>query len=307
MIATVNVLNLAAAGKPKFFSFVSSTSTLDTDHFFSLSDKLVSEGKSGILESDDLSGSATGLTGGYGQSKWAAEYIIRRAGDRGLRGCIIRPGYVTGASNNGSSNTDDFLLRLLKGCVQLGKIPDIRNTVNMVPVDHVARVVTATAFHPPKENELAVAHVTAHPRIFLRDYLIQLKKYGYNVEVESYNDWKLSLEHSVIARGEDNALYPLLHMVLDGLPDNSRAPELDDTNAVTSLRRDISWTGVDASAGKGATPEQIGIYIAFLNKVGFLPEALAEGELPLPEVSLSQKQVDLVASGAGARASSAAV
>lgn len=128
-------MSLAAVGKPKFFDFVSSTSTLDTEYYFNLSDKLVSEGKPGILESDDLMNSASGLTGGYGQSKWAAEYIIRRAGERGLRGCIVRPGYVTGASTNGSSNTDDFLLRFLKGSVQLGKIPDIENSVNMVPVD----------------------------------------------------------------------------------------------------------------------------------------------------------------------------
>ena len=167
VISTINVMSLAAVGKPKFFDFVSSTSTLDTEYYFNLSDKLVSEGKPGILESDDLMNSASGLTGGYGQSKWAAEYIIRRAGERGLRGCIVRPGYVTGASANGSSNTDDFLLRFLKGSVQLGKIPDIENSVNMVPVDHVARVVVATSLNPPKENELAVAQVTGHPRILL--------------------------------------------------------------------------------------------------------------------------------------------
>ncbi|CDO92459.1 unnamed protein product [Kluyveromyces dobzhanskii CBS 2104] len=306
VVATVNVMSLAGSGKPKYFTFVSSTSTIDTEHFFSLSDKLVSEGKSGILESDDLSGSAVGLTSGYGQSKWAAEYIIRRAGERGLRGCIVRPGYVTGASSNGSSNTDDFLLRFLKGVVQLGQIPDISNTVNMVPVDHVARVVTASAFNPPSANELAVAQVTGHPRILFKDYLYQLKSYGYDVEIQDYADWKLSLEHSVIARGEDNALYPLLHMVLDGLAENTRAPELDDKNAALSLKKDIDWTGVDVSAGKGATPEQVGIYIAFLVKVGFLPPPPAAGKLPLPEITLSEEQIRLVSSGAGARGSSAA-
>lgn len=305
VISTVNVMKLASVGKPKFFNFVSSTSTIDTDHFFSLSDKSVAEGKTGILESDDLSGSATGLTGGYGQSKWAAEYIIRRAGERGLRGCIVRPGYVTGASMNGSSNTDDFLLRFLKGSVQLGKIPDISNTVNMVPVDHVARVVTATALNPPKTDSLAVAHVTGHPRMLFKDYLYQLKNYGYAVEIEGYETWKKSLEDSVVGRGEENALFPLLHMVLDGLAENTRAPELDDTNAVASLKKDIEWTGVDVSSGKGATPEQIGIYISFLNRVGFLPPAPSKGELPLPAISLTEEQVDLVASGAGARSSAA--
>ncbi|CAI4058807.1 hypothetical protein N7582_001204 [Saccharomyces uvarum] len=306
VISTINVMNLAAVGKPKFFDFVSSTSTLDTEYFYSLSDKLVSQGKSGILESDDLMESASGLGGGYGQSKWAAEYIIRRAGERGLRGCIVRPGYVTGASANGSSNTDDFLLRFLKGSVQLGKIPDISNTVNMVPVDHVARVVVATALNPPKENELAVAQVTGHPRILFKDYLYTLHDYGYDVDVENYSDWKKTLEASVIDRNEDNALYPLLHMVLDNLPQSTKAPELDDRNAVVSLKKDISWTGVDWSNGMGITSEDVGIYIAFLNKVGFLPPPTHNDKIPLPSIELTQAQMSLVASGAGARGSSAA-
>jgi len=305
VIGTINVMNMAASGKPKFFDFVSSTSVLDTDYFFNLSDKLVSEGKTGILESDDLHGSATGLSGGYGQSKWAAEYIIRQAGQRGLRGCIVRPGYVTGCSENGSSNTDDFLLRCLKSAVQLGKIPDISNTVNMVPVDHVAQVVVSTSLNPPKNTEVAVAQVTGHPRILLKDYLYTLHKYGYSVAIESYTNWKKSLEIAVIDKNEDNALYPLLHMVLDDLPGNTRAPELDDANAVASLKEDSKWTGVDKSAGMGATPEQVGIYIAFLNKVGFLPSASSSISTALPDIKLSTEQIELVSSGAGARSSSA--
>lgn len=305
VIGTVNVMNLAATGKPKFFDFVSSTSVLDTDHYFNLSDKLVSEGKAGILESDLLEGSATHLSGGYGQSKWAAEYIIRQAGLRGLRGCIVRPGYVTGCSSNGSSNTDDFLLRCLKSAVQLSKIPDISNMVNMVPVDHVAQVVVSTALNPPKDTEVAVAHVTAHPRISFKDYLFSLKKYGYSVEIESYSQWKKTLETAVIDNNEENALYPLLYMVLDNLPESTKAPELDDTNAVIALKKDAGWTGKDKSDGMGATSKQIGIYISFLNRVGFLPAPTGASTMSLPLVELSTEQVELVSSGAGARTSSA--
>lgn len=306
VISTINVMNLAAEGKPKLFDFVSSTSTLDTDYFFNLSDKLSSKSKLGISESDDLHGSSSGLSGGYGQSKWAAEYIIRRAGERGLRGTIVRPGYVTGFSGNGSCNTDDFLLRCLKSAVQLGKIPDISNSVNMVPVDQVAQVVVSTSLSPPKENELAVAHVTAHPRISFRDYLYSLKQYGYDVEIEDYSSWKKSLETAVIDQNQDNALYPLLHMVLDDLPGNTRAPELDDSNAVISLKKDATWFGIDRAVGAGATPEQIGIYIAFLNKVGYLPAATGSGTLALPTITVPQEQIDLIVSGAGVRSSSAA-
>ena len=45
VIGTINVLNMAGEGKAKFFSFVSSTSALDTDYFVNLSDELLAQGK----------------------------------------------------------------------------------------------------------------------------------------------------------------------------------------------------------------------------------------------------------------------
>lgn len=98
---TVDTLLLCASGKPKNFAFVSSTSVLDSDHYFKLSDTIMEGGGSGVPESDDLEGSAYDLGTGYGQSKWAGEYIVREAGRRGLGGCIIRPGYVVGDSKSG--------------------------------------------------------------------------------------------------------------------------------------------------------------------------------------------------------------
>lgn len=306
VISTINVMALAASGKPKFFNFVSSTSTLDTDYYFKLSDKLINSGQTGILEDDDLMGSKTGLVGGYGQSKWVAEFLIREAGTRGLKGCIVRPGYVTGASLNGSCNTDDFLLRFLKGTIQIGKIPDINNTVNMVPVDHVARVVVATALHPPSMRTMAVAHVTGHPRPTFKGYLSSLRGYGYDVSIVTYEEWKVALQKFISLKGEELALYPLLHMVLDNLDLNTRAPELDDRNAVHSLKKDMLWTGIDATPGKGVTDYQMGIYISFLIAVNFIPAPSREGDLRLPKLQISDEQIKLVVSGAGTRGSSAA-
>lgn len=59
------------------------------------------KGGAGVPESDDLEGSAGDLGTGYGQSKWAGEYLVREAGRRGLSGCVVRPGYVVGDSKTG--------------------------------------------------------------------------------------------------------------------------------------------------------------------------------------------------------------
>ena len=97
---------------------------------------------------------------------------------------------------------------MVKGCIQLGHTPDMNNTVNMVPVDHVARVIVASALCPPGDNgDLAVAQVTGHPRLTFRQYLGALETYGYRVPEVDYPAWSESLKDYVgDAKREQHAL-----------------------------------------------------------------------------------------------------
>ncbi|KAK9491995.1 hypothetical protein V1508DRAFT_398387 [Lipomyces doorenjongii] len=292
VLGTVYAMSLAAEGKPKIFSFVSSTSAIDSEHYVRLSDAITAKGGDGVLEADDLQGSKSGLGNGYGQSKWAAEHIIREAGRRGLTGAIIRPGYVTGESKRGITNTDDFIVRMIKGCTQLGLTPDIYNTVNMVPVDHVARVVVASSFYSPLTDGLRVVHVTGHPRLRFNEFLDTLVTYGYKTKKVDYIPWRIALERYVVEDSKDNALYPLLHFVLDNLPQSTKAPELDDRNAVAALKFDGEhWTGEDVSTGKGITEEIMGVYLAYLVEIGFLDKP-GEGKKVLPGVVLDDYVIE---------------
>lgn len=196
VMGTIDALKLCASGKAKQFAFVSSTSALDKDYYVQESERIIADGGNGISEEDDLEGSSVGLGTGYGQSKWAGEYLVREAGRRGLKGTIIRSGYVLGDSTTGTTNTDDFLIRMLKGCIQLSARPNINNTVNMVPVDHVARIVIATAFHPPVVP-IGVAHVTGHPRLRFNEFLGALETWGYDVKQTDYVPWSMLLEQYV--------------------------------------------------------------------------------------------------------------
>ncbi|PHH58580.1 hypothetical protein CDD81_5199 [Ophiocordyceps australis] len=243
VISTLDALRLCNEGKPKTFTFISSTSVLDTDYYIQLSEKQVHTGQGAVSEDDDMMGSCSGLGTGYGQTKWVSEQLVREAGRRGLIGSVVRPGYILGDTNNGVCNTDDFLIRLLKGCVQLGMRPRIINSVNSVPVNHVARVVSAAALNPIGEG-VYVVHVTGHPRLRMNEYLSLLEYYGFKAREVGYNEWKDELEKYVFAGGQDkdqeqHALMPLYHFCIDDLPATTRAPELDDENA----------TGQQAMAG----------------------------------------------------------
>lgn len=204
---------------------------------------------------------------------------------------------------------------MIKGCIQLSARPNINNTVNMVPVDHVARVVIASAFQPPR-SPIGVAQVTGHPRLRFNQFLGALQLYGYNVPQVDYVPWSLALEQYVNDGQHDDgnadsqhALMPLYHFVTADLPSDTKAPELDDVNAAAALRADAVWSGVDASAGAGVTEELVGLYASYLVAVGFLPRPASStsqsaNARPLPAAKLSEDQKKALQSVGGRGGSS---
>jgi L-aminoadipate-semialdehyde dehydrogenase len=277
VLSTLTALRLCADHHSKLFSFISSTSVLDTEAIVRQADESIAAGGGGLLESDDLEGSRTGLGTGYGQSKWVAEKLIMEAGKRGLSGWIVRPGYVMGDSKTAVTNTDDFIWRMVKGCLQLGLIPDINNSVNLVPVDHVALLASLSSLSISPSSPLNVIQVTGHPRIRFNDLLLTLATYGYEVKQVEYIQWRTKLEQHVLET-QDNALFPLLHFVLDDLPTSTKAAELDDRNAQAIAR------AAGEKEGMGVGEEEIGLYLAWLVRAGFLDAPPKEGERRLPKL-----------------------
>jgi L-2-aminoadipate reductase len=200
------------------------------------------------------------------------------------------------------TNTDDFLVRMIKGCIQLSSRPNINNTVNMVPVDHVARVVVACAFRPPT-SALGVAHVTGHPRLRFNQFLAVLETYGYDVPLSDYIPWTGALDNYVSNVGSSSdtqlALMPLYTFVANDLPSSTRAPELDDTNAEKALYADREWSGEDVSEGGGVTKTTIGIYLAYLVAIGFLPSPTKTPLKALPDVKIPARQMEALSNVGG--------
>lgn len=277
----MTALDLIAQGKPKTLTFVSTTAVFEAPaHYVTLSDSLVSKGGKGILETDDLEGSRYHLGTGYAQTKWVCEKLLFEAGKRGLRGGIIRPSYVVGDSSSAVTNTDDFLWRLVKGCIQLGYSPDIYNKFNMVPVDHIATIIKLATTNTPT-GAIPVYNVTARPTIRFNDFLASLPRHGYAVEKIEYLVWRRKLEQHVLTT-QDNALFPLLHYVLEDLPTSTKGPELDDSNTAALLRsgQEKEATTVDK--------QLMARYLAWLVATGFLEApASSAGSEPLPTIDFA--------------------
>ncbi|KAF7300613.1 Alpha-aminoadipate reductase Lys1p [Mycena chlorophos] len=282
VLSTLTAIDLASESKQKALVFVSSTSALDSPHYVQLSDSLAGRG---VPEDDDLEGARTALKTGYGQTKWVSEKLLFEAGRRGLRGHIVRPGYVVGDSKTAVTNTDDFIWRLVKGCIQLGLVPDINNTVNMVPVDHVALCTSLAAVAPLPEAPMSVLHITARPMPTFNDLLTPLAQFGFATTQCEYLVWRRRLEQHVMET-QDNALFPLLHFVLDDLPTSTKAPQLDDSNTVAVLKN-----GGAKETQSTVSEELVGMYLAWLVAAGFLPA---------PSVSVGERVKELPVLAAGA-------
>ena len=286
VLSTLACIRLCATGKPKRLAFVSSTSTLDNEYYVRLSQEI----GTAVLETDDLEGSRKGLGTGYGQSKWASEFIVREAGRRGLVGAIIRPGYITGDPGSGISVTDDFLVRLWKGSLQVGARPNIANTVNTVPVTQVSRIVVAAALHLPAAigQSLGVTQVTSHPRLTLNEWIGALETYGYRVPMVSYQEWCTRVKEYVHDDSkEEHALLPLYHFVMGDLPANTIAPELDNANAAAALRlydKKAMSRECSMAAANAVGVRTLGMYLAYLVAVGFLPAPAEKGGCKLPRL-----------------------
>ncbi|KAI8906331.1 hypothetical protein EDD86DRAFT_210399 [Gorgonomyces haynaldii] len=267
VLGTKTALELATTGKLKSLHFVSSTSVLDTEHYV----RKLGLGQS-VLESDDLEGSRKGLRSGYGQTKWVAEKLVMNARSRGVPATIIRPGYIVGHSQSGVTNTDDFIWRLVKGCMQLGKVPKISNVVNMCCVDYVADCVVKVALSPASVS-LGVFHTWNAFKFRFDDMFSALIDQGYELQNSEYIHWRTALMELTMAT-TDNALFPLLHFVLDDLPTSTKSPELDDSNA----RKILQPLGIQSRDMK----QLMSLYLGYLTAVGFLEQP----KKPLPQLSI---------------------
>ena len=73
-------------------------------------------------------------------------------------------------------------------------------------------------------------------------------------------------------------MFPLLHFVLDDLPTSTKAAELDDTNAQALAK------AAGEKEGMGVGEEEIGLYLAWLVRAGFLDPPTKEGKRALPKL-----------------------
>ena len=112
-----------------------------------------------VFEKEDFVAAGEHVWGGYGQSKWVQETLLRRAHAGGVPFVIYRFGELSGATHTGLGQTDDMLHRLLQMRLAVGCREKISSDVlDMLPVDFAARLIVGSGRTPELWN--AIVHAT---------------------------------------------------------------------------------------------------------------------------------------------------
>ncbi|MCJ8279599.1 MAG: thioester reductase domain-containing protein, partial [Rivularia sp. ALOHA_DT_140] len=264
VLGTTEVLRLATQTKVKPVHFVYTVAVFDSE------DYLINQ-PSLIRETQTLPDSNS-VHGGYSQSKWVAEKLVRTAQSRGVPVCIYRPGVVTGDSQTGVWNTDDANCRILRGIIQLGKTPNLNSIIEMGPVDYVAK---ALVYLSGKQTSFGKAFHLVNPQPISSDNLTKwIENYGYYLQKIDYNQWQQEL---INQSGFDNsnpltAMIPLFFEKVPGgrtlFEAKSKRPVFDCESTLDGL--------ADSDITCPSVKNLLSIYFSYLIDGGFLEKPLVK-------------------------------
>jgi thioester reductase-like protein len=259
---TQEILRLACQTKIKPVHLVSTLSVIAT------------AGRTGecwIQEQDSLDQGGLPATG-YAQTKWVAEQIARIAQSRGLPISIYRAGRISGHRQTGICNTSDRLYRMIKGCIQLGAVPNVDLMLDMTPVDYMAQAIVSLSQQSHTSGQ--VFHLSNPQQIQLRDLASWIREFGYPLETLPYQAWHNRLTQAG-AIDPNNALYPLIPFFAEQVNQTTTAVlKFDDRNTRTGLAN----SGITCPPANSTLLET---YFAYLIRSGFLPAPTASKQFAI--------------------------
>ncbi|MFB7908762.1 type I polyketide synthase [Kitasatospora sp. NPDC056076] len=178
------------------------------------------------IREDDPLPPPVGHDTAYSQSKWVAEGLIGLARARGVPVSVYRAGGVLPSARSGAANSEDYITKVVQGCVQLGLAPQRRYDLSVGTVDHLARLVVGLSLEPAALDR---TYHTIDPRpLAWDDIFAYVRAHGFPVRSVPFAEWRGALVTRVEHEGEDNALAPLMAMIGE-VPDR-RMPVMDCAN-----------------------------------------------------------------------------
>jgi amino acid adenylation domain-containing protein/thioester reductase-like protein len=257
---TKEIIRLASSGKEKVLHYVSTLAVYGSVGYFN--HPAIPEEELEHLDS---------LHMGYAESKAVADKLVVTAGDHGLPVCVYRLDDVIGHNETGIWNTDDFICRYMKGCIQLGIAPELDIRINAVPVNYMTKIIV---YLSRQKGSVGKAFNIFNPHnIHQQDMFDFFSDQGYHLQRVPFPEWREVLLEKV-SQQKDNALYPLIPLFKERYSDDQltvpemyeehRRPHFLNTNTVQGLQH----SGILIPKLDGDLFQR---YFHYFKEIGFLP------------------------------------
>ncbi len=179
--ATRRVVRLQATGRVKRLHLASTLSVF-----------VAADRNRGRLAEDDGLVSTRLVFGGYAQTKWASEWLVRDS--RGAAGpsSIYRLGLITGDSRTGRSAAHDFLALFVRGLTRLGCVPWLEGDdlwLDVTPVDFAAAALACLSLRPASSNP-ATYHLASPRGLSFRELTAMLRARGLRLDEVAPAAWR---------------------------------------------------------------------------------------------------------------------
>jgi natural product biosynthesis luciferase-like monooxygenase protein/thioester reductase-like protein len=258
VVGTAEVLRFAARGRVKALHYVSTASVFDSARY---AGRVIGE----LDQPDD----ARDFAIGYAQSKWVAERLAIAASTRGLPVSVYRPAWISGHSQTGACNTEDFLSRLVASCVRLERAPRLDYRWNLVPVDYVSQAIVQLSLDPRAAGR--TFHLANPAPLAWERFVALIGEAGYRVRPIAYDRWRSRLLGA--ADHPDDGLRPLAGLFSSPFGRRRDVPLLYERERMPVF--DGSATaGMLARSGIACPPADarlVRAYLSYWQRAGLLP------------------------------------
>ena len=175
--ACAEVLKLALNGKRKIYHHISTLSVF-----------VATDQNTGTLYETDQLDNVQMVYGGYGQSKFAAEYMLLQIPPQACDIRHYRFGLITGDSQTGQGSNRDFINMFINGTAEIGYLPagyDDILKIDITPVDYAVDALFACA----RQGKEHIYHIANKQSLSLGQLASMMHEMGYKIEKIPANIW----------------------------------------------------------------------------------------------------------------------
>lgn len=154
---------------------------------------------------------------GYCQTKFVAEALVRRAGQRYKDGrfSIVTPGLVVGTPERGIANRDDYLWRLTAACIRVGAYngSQASSWLQVSDVATLAATIIGPSLGSDKLRSEENLFINATDGMTWGQFWDIIRGLGYNLEARTSTDWLELIRRDIDQEQEQHPLWPLAQLL----------------------------------------------------------------------------------------------